>query len=50
MEQQLHYLALAWFRNIGAVEQRGKDGYAVIGDQLQSANVTKAWANLAPMN
>jgi hypothetical protein len=44
------YLALAWFRNIGAVEQRGKDGYAIIDDQLQVSNVTKAWANLAPMN
>jgi hypothetical protein len=39
------YLALAWFRSLGAVEPRGKDGYAVIVDDLRS-HVENAWQNL----
>lgn len=41
------YLALAWFRFMGAVEQRGKDGYSVANDALNPADLSTAWDNLA---
>mgnify|MGYP006983099211 CR=1 FL=1 len=40
------YLALAWFRHTGAVEARGKDGYAVAGGSLATDALTSAWDNL----
>src|SRR5437762_7977716 len=40
------YLALAWFRSLGVVESRGKDGYAVTVPDLQS-RVEQAWNDLA---
>jgi hypothetical protein len=39
------YLALAWFRSFGAVESRGKDGYAVVSPQLQK-HVRDTWDSL----
>jgi hypothetical protein len=40
------YLALAWFRHTGAVEERGKDGYAVARASLTTETLTSAWDNL----
>lgn len=37
------YLILAWLRDSGAVEQRGKDGYAVVTGALAHARVQAAW-------
>jgi len=37
------YLALAWFRDLGSVEQRGKEGYAVLDGSLSTQRVEKAW-------
>jgi hypothetical protein len=37
------YLALAWFRDLGSVEQRGKDGYAVKDGELSVERVEQAW-------
>lgn len=39
------YLALAWFRTFGAVEARGKDGYAVVVPDLRQ-RVEQAWNDL----
>lgn len=39
------YLALAWFRTFGAVEARGKDGYAVVVSHLRE-RVEEAWNGL----
>jgi hypothetical protein len=39
------YLALAWFRSLGAIEPRGKDGYAVVVDNLRT-RVKSAWDSL----
>ncbi len=37
------YLALAWFRELGFVEQRGKEGYAVADGELSIERVQQAW-------
>lgn len=37
------YLALAWLRSIGAVQRRGKDGYAVTNGSLESAKLQRLW-------
>lgn len=37
------YLALAWLRSIGAVQRRGKDGYAVANGSLDPSNVQRSW-------
>jgi hypothetical protein len=39
------YLALAWFRSLGAIEPRGKDGYAVVVDNLRN-RIESAWESL----
>lgn len=39
------YLALAWFRLLGLVETRGKDGYAVGVENLYS-HVERAWSDM----
>jgi hypothetical protein len=39
------YLALAWFRSLGAIEPRGKDGYAVVVENL-GTRVKSAWNSL----
>ena len=39
------YLALAWFRSLGAIEPRGENGYAIVVDNLRST-VGNAWNNL----
>jgi hypothetical protein len=39
------YLALAWFRSLGAIEPRGENGYAIVVDNLRST-VGDAWNNL----
>jgi len=36
------YLALAWFRSLGAVEPRGDNGYAIVVDGLRRA-IENAW-------
>lgn len=40
------YLALAWFRDLGSVEQRGKEGYVVLEGALSTDRVTQAWGVL----
>lgn len=40
------YLALAWFRALGVVEQRGKDGYAMTNGALDRARVEDAWRSV----
>lgn len=42
------YLALAWFRSIGAAEQRGKEGYVLMNGHLQPTALEKAWEELSP--
>lgn len=37
------YLALAWLRNAGVVERRGKDGYLLRNGTLESAQLTQLW-------
>lgn len=37
------YLALAWLREIGMVEQRGKDGYSLTNGHLDLSSVGMAW-------
>jgi len=37
------YLALAWFRSLGSVEQRGKEGYAISDGELSAKRVEQAW-------
>jgi hypothetical protein len=39
------YLCLAWLRDIGAVEQHGREGYSVFGEDLVGT-VNKAWESL----
>jgi len=39
------YLALAWFRLLGVIESRGKDGYAVVVENLRN-RVAIAWKGL----
>jgi hypothetical protein len=39
------YLALAWFRSLGAIESRGKDGYAVVVENLRN-RIESAWKSL----
>jgi hypothetical protein len=39
------YLALAWFRSLGLIEARGKDGYAVAVDDLH-ARAEHEWKDL----
>lgn len=40
------YVALAWFRALGAVEERGKDGFAVANGGLTPARLEQAWREL----
>lgn len=40
------YLALAWFRKLGAVEERGKDGYALVDGGLDAARLSEHWHRL----
>jgi hypothetical protein len=42
------YLSLAWLRDIGVVEQHGREGYSVQGDDLIGA-VGKNWESLPAM-
>src|SRR5207249_1622479 len=37
------YLALAWFRSLGSVEQRGKEGYAILDGALDEVSLDQAW-------
>jgi hypothetical protein len=37
------YLALAWFRTLSAVDQRGKEGYSVTDGLLSPKHVDEAW-------
>lgn len=37
------YLALAWFRSLGLVEQRGKNGYAAVVGALDILAIERAW-------
>ena len=39
------YLALAWFRSLGAIEARGKDGYALVIENLRN-RIKSAWNSL----
>jgi hypothetical protein len=39
------YLALAWFRSLGAIEPRGKDGYVVIVENLKN-RIESAWKSM----
>ncbi|SRR6266436_326788 len=39
------YLALAWFRSLGAIEARGKDGYAPVVENLRK-RIESAWNSL----
>jgi hypothetical protein len=40
------YLALAWFRSLGLVEQRGKNGYAAVTGALNISAIEQAWSAL----
>jgi hypothetical protein len=40
------YLALAWFRAMGAVRERGKEGYAAAHGMLDPERLEDAWNNL----
>lgn len=40
------YLALAWFRVLGFVESRGKEGYSIAGSSLKEAAIRDAWNSL----
>lgn len=40
------YLALAWFRDLGSVEQRGKEGYVVSGGSPLPESVEHAWKSI----
>jgi hypothetical protein len=42
------YLALAWFRMLGIVEERGKEGYEVVGGALGSSRLDDAWNATQP--
>ena len=37
------YLALGWFRVLGAVQERGKEGYIVVNDKLDASHLDGAW-------
>jgi hypothetical protein len=37
------YLALAWFRMLGAVQERGKEGYVVVNGKLDASRLDDAW-------
>jgi hypothetical protein len=39
------YLALAWFRSLGTIEPRGKDGYVVVVENLKS-RIESAWKSM----
>jgi hypothetical protein len=39
------YLALAWFRSLGVIEARGKDGYALVVENLRN-RIKSAWNSL----
>ncbi len=43
------YLALAWFRSIGVVEKRGRNGYVTSRQSLSDAALTQHWQAL-PFN
>lgn len=38
------YLTLAWLRNLGLVEERGKEGYSICVDGLSMETVEREWA------
>lgn len=40
------YVALAWFRKMGAVEEKGKDGYAVVDGLLEREQLSETWQAL----
>jgi len=40
------YVALAWFRALGAVEERGRDGFAVVNGGLTPERLEQAWREL----
>ena len=41
------YVALAWLRTVGLVEQRGREGYKVVSPATLGARVGEAWKSIS---